>query len=343
MTSRGTHRHALLAGLKRIGVNAVVAPPLLAVMRWLWRPERLQPNPQWRFGHRPPGASPTIRLVLSRAYRNLGVRAPLWVTGWAGQELRLDPDTDMGETAFVTGAFEPNEMALVAQVLGPGMTAIDVGANVGWYTGVMASSVGPTGSVISFEPSPRERSLLAASVRRNGLTWVAIREEAVFDRPGTIDLHVADNRHSGHNTVGDFIYAGVTTATTVTVATLPLDSLGLDRLDFIKLDVEGAETHVLRGAMETLRRHRPLVLCEVQDKSLHSLGGTASDLVGLLGVENYVVCPFDSSTGRPTPAYGELSSLNILAVPTERVAALTAAGVLQPASAGDRSSKSTPR
>ena len=251
-----------------------------------------------------------------------------------GLTLNVDFATEVGETLFVGGTCEPNEMRFIATVLAPGMTAIDVGANVGWITLLMAGCVGRTGRVVAFEPSSRERRVLAINQRCNGLTWVNIRGEALFDECSTVALHVADVVHSGHNTLGGFIYEDVSEVQTVSVPAVPLDSLagelGLRRVDLIKIDVEGAECRVLRGAQETLGRHRPILVLEAQPASLRVMGDDIGSLLMVLEDMHYAVCRFDEATGMPSLDRSLPLSANVVAVPRESVEHLTELGAIAP-------------
>jgi FkbM family methyltransferase len=265
-------------------------------------------------------------------YRAIGARELMNLPWYHGFTLSLDVASDLGASAFVGGTCEPNEMRFIAALLRAGMTAVDVGANVGWFTLLMAGCVGPAGQVVAFEPSPRERAVLVANRQRNGLTWVTIREEALFDTHSTVTLHVADAVHAGQNTIGGFIYEGVHEVETLPVDTAPLDSLvgdlGLERIDLIKIDVEGAEYRVLRGALGSLRDYRPVLLLEVQAASLREIGDDIGSLLALLEGVDYAVCPFDDATGMPSLDRSLPLSSNIVAVPRETIASLTELDVI---------------
>jgi FkbM family methyltransferase len=239
-----------------------------------------------------------------RCLRALAFEGPLKLSWHGGITALVDLGAEVDEVVFVTGSYEPNEMAFVASVLQPGMTALDVGANVGWFTLTMASRVGPQGAVVAFEPSPRERVRLEEEVDRNRLPWVKIRSEALYDTSATLQLHVADLAHCGHNTLGGFIYQGVEEVQSVAIVAARLDelwpSLALTRLDLVKIDVEGSELRVLKGATATLRRYHPTILMEVQPASLHQLGDDVAALQAFLADLGYSVYSFDSGTGLPS-------------------------------------------
>jgi FkbM family methyltransferase len=248
-----------------------------------------------------------------------------------GLTVSVDLRTDMGQAALLSGAYEPNEMAFVDRYLRPGMVAVDAGANQGWYTLLMAGCVGPRGRVIAVEPSPRERSLLDDNLRANHLGQVTVRVEALGDTDGTITLHLADPEHGGHNTVGGFVYCGVSEAAAITVPRRRLDDVleqcGISGVDLVKIDVEGAEVGLLAGATNLLRSVRPLLLIEANAASLEAAGTSLSALLAEIRCHDYALCPFDSDTGRPT-AHARTLSSNIVAVPAERIPDLVSDGII---------------
>ena len=163
------------------------------------------------------------------------------------------------------GAFEPDERRVVCQLLKPGMTVLDVGANAGLYTMTAARLVGRSGRVIAFEPSARERARLTSHLHLNRLTNVVIEPSAVGAVDGEVDLFVVEGTETGCNSLrpppGEMARANrVPVCRLDTYATRH----GLTRVDFIKIDVEGGERDVLRGAEQLFRSARPLLLCEIE-------------------------------------------------------------------------------
>jgi FkbM family methyltransferase len=275
---------------------------------------------------------PLARVALIRCLRALAFEAPLKLRWHGGITALVDLGAEVDEVVFVTGSYEPNEMAFVASMLQPGMTALDVGANVGWFTLTMASRVGPQGTVVAFEPSPRERARLDEEVDRNRLSWVKVRSEALYDTSATLQLHLADLAHCGHNTLGGFIYQGVEEVQSVAVVAERLDallpSLALTRLDLVKIDVEGSELRVLKGAAATLRRYRPAILMEVQPASLHQLGDDLAALEAFLAELGYSVCSFDPETGLPSVDRSLPLTANVVALSREAEDRLLRSGVM---------------
>jgi FkbM family methyltransferase len=203
---------------------------------------------------------------------------------------------------YVCGSFEPNEFAFLDQVLEPGMVFLDVGANDGYFTLFAARRLGAGGRVIAVEPSSRERINLQRNIEANGLANVTVVPLALGATRATAKLRLAKGTHSGHNTLGNFAHSDVQTESFEEVTVDALDAvaerLGLTRVDFIKVDVEGAEASVIDGAQEVLRRMRPTLLLEINEMALQAQNRSAATLlVTLQDAFDYEILIFSPETG----------------------------------------------
>ncbi|WP_376093369.1 FkbM family methyltransferase [Roseomonas sp. CCTCC AB2023176] len=168
-------------------------------------------------------------------------------------------DRYVGGCLDTYGEFSEAEVDLFAQVLRPGMTALDVGANIGAHTLPMAQFVGPKGVVVAYEPQRIIFQTLCANLALGGMENVVAHWAAATARPGTVRVPRPDYSVPG-NFGGVALHGDA--AATEEVAGLPVDSLDLVACHFIKVDVEGMEAEVLDGAAATIARHRPLLYLE---------------------------------------------------------------------------------
>jgi FkbM family methyltransferase len=208
--------------------------------------------------------------------------------------LRLDPGiwwiarNDAVSDALCQGVFDPDERAFLREFLKPGMVVLDVGAHAGFYTMLASKRVGPAGRVISFEPSPRERERLQMHLRLNRCANVTVEGVALGDAPGHGELFVFEGRTTGCNS---FHLGSTNGARPVTVPIQTLDeymvSGALDRVDLVKMDIEGAERSALRGAEQLFRTRRPVLLCELHEKRTAPWGYRARDIVDLVASWEY--------------------------------------------------------
>jgi FkbM family methyltransferase len=208
-----------------------------------------------------------------------------------------------------TGVWSAEEMDLLASLIQPGQTVLDVGANMGSHALAFCNFVGPTGTVHAFEPQRIMFQALVATVALNNWTNAHCHMKLVGARRGKMRLPSID--------YGEPSNFGMMTlapdrdrASSLTyrddevgeeVERITLDSLDLAACHLIKIDVEGMEIDVLRGARRTIARHRPLIYmeCQPDKRSQASLK--------LL-----------KSLGYATWWHGHIGSLNILGAPLER-------------------------
>ncbi len=159
-----------------------------------------------------------------------------------------EADTVITPGLVAIGEWEPGLTSYLGANLKPAMTFVDVGAHVGYFSCLAGRMVGPRGLVVAFEPSPRNYELLLANVWRNGLTNVVCFPWAVSNHSGFVDLYLAEG-----NTGDNRIFATGDRAH-VPVRAVALDALEVLRppVDMVKVDVQGAEEAVIRGAEHLL-------------------------------------------------------------------------------------------
>ncbi|MCW5890272.1 MAG: FkbM family methyltransferase [bacterium] len=179
-----------------------------------------------------------------------------------GQLLHLDArDTSLLPSLVVRGYWEPGVTRALLRLVRPGQRIVEVGANVGWFSLLLASRVGPSGSVTAFEANPRMVELLRRTLAANGLAaGVRVVPLAVTDRPGRVTLHRL-SRQQGSSSLYAFAPAELAGWDDEAVP-LEIEATSLDAYfasdtpppDLVKIDAEGAEPAVLAGAQRLLDR-----------------------------------------------------------------------------------------
>lgn len=167
--------------------------------------------------------------------------------------------------------YEPNVTAVFRERVRPGMHVLDIGANIGYFTMLSASLVGPTGSVTAIEPNPESAKLLEASRRANSFENVSVLQVAAGRELGLLVLH-GNYSNAMTSAVPDNASA-VINATTVPC--FKVDDLipREGKIDFVKIDVEGAEYNALLGASELLRRCHPTIVSEFSPQTMPGISG----------------------------------------------------------------------
>ncbi|MCU1334850.1 MAG: hypothetical protein JWO19_431 [Bryobacterales bacterium] len=296
--------------------GAEIEKGLLSAANSLAYRRPLAPYPGWRFDS--DWDNPEIEFRMRRFiwtyFHNDSREAPFQMNWHRGLTIQIHLGNDLSRPLFIGGCIDPNEFAFLNSVLREGMVFVDGGANEGLYSLFASRCVGTSGLVYSFEPSQREFHRLSCNIRLNGLDNVRAVPVALSDAPGKAELKIASSTHAGHNTLGKFVHQ-VPLLRIERVSAQTLDGFateaGLTRLDFVKLDVEGAEGRVLLGSRRVLREMRPTILFEAQAAGL-------PDVVDFLREQDYRLYAFSDTAGTPIPADGEPRSENMIAVPMER-------------------------
>lgn len=265
----------------------------------------LQPYPGWKFDIEWSSSNPGIQICreIWNYFKLKNIEQSIQFSWYFDLTLHLHLGNDLSSQLLVGGCYEPNELYFLSQILTAGMVVLDVGANEGFYSLFASRCVGTEGSVFCFEPSQREFDRLQKNIDLNAIATIHPFKIALSDFNGEAQLKIATPDHSGQNTLGDFIYAGVTSSGVETVAVERLDDwvdrLNIQHVDVIKLDVEGAEFAFLKGAQQTLSRFRPLLLLELIDIGLAKQGSGAVEVLDFLRELGYEFFEFGSSTGLP--------------------------------------------
>ena len=198
---------------------------------------------------------------------------------YGGAEILLNRNDPVVSGALAFRQYEKDEQAFVNRAIQPGMTVLDVGANIGFYTAICGLRTGPEGRVIALEPDPQNFSFLSRTVERNQLKNVDAVQAAAASREGEMWLFTSkDNR--GDNR----LYAHNQSDNRIRVRVVRLDELlpemGVAELNFIKIDVQGFEGEVLAGLEETIRRSPKLqILMEFWPEGLRSAGTDPAELL----------------------------------------------------------------
>jgi len=186
------------------------------------------------------------------------------------------------------GIWDADHLEALAKLVRPGATVIDVGANVGFYTRRFAEWVRPGGEVIAIEPEEVNFASLKRVIARRGLVNVLGVQAVASESAGSLYLqknpfHPADHRIAEAASVAA---NGRRDGSCVKVKAVTIDGVlrerGWPKVSLIKIDVQGAEERVLRGAMGALRELRPAVFMEVDEAALRAMGSSAESVLELM-------------------------------------------------------------
>lgn len=260
------------------GIIAALGRPIGGV-----RPRRLAHRlSQLGYGRTPPNAED---------YR--------WYTDRHGLRMRLHPYFLIDREVIAFGAYELPLQRFIQKTILPGMVCMDVGANIGAVSLHLALRTGPEGKVFAFEPVPANAARLRENCQRNNLcNWLQVVEVALSDQNASLALLIASAAHSNQGMGslvevdhGDLCHQ-------ISVESQTLDSFcetnSVGRLDFIKVDIQGAEPLFIQGAKQTLRRLKPTLVMEVAPSSMGATGFASNDLIALMESLGYSAFLLDS-------------------------------------------------
>lgn len=182
-----------------------------------------------------------------------------------GLWLNLDPRFDR---EYAQGLYETRIQRTLAEQLRAGGTFYDVGAHIGFMSMVAARLVGESGAVFTFEADPENAERIKQHAIRNGFEQISVFPRAVWSQSGTLRFQ-RSNKLSGHNQGAVVGAAGETSGPgMIEVNALSLDQFGESHKSptLVKIDVEGGEVEVLRGAEHLLSTARPTLICEVHNQ-----------------------------------------------------------------------------
>lgn len=178
-----------------------------------------------------------------------------------GLRIYLNPEdfSPVSSSIGTTGRLDLALTELLRKLLKPGMTVIDVGANIGYYTLLSSKIVGTEGRVYAFEPEPYNFELLNKSINANNLDNVRACQKAVSDKAGHVKLYLSDSQMpQAHSISRDWGRGSIDVDST----TLDLfwESLGKPHVDLVKIHVGESDRLVVRGAKKLLSEIEPFVV-----------------------------------------------------------------------------------
>ena len=209
---------------------------------------------------------------------------PLAVTIESGVKARIWPGDDIGKPIYIGGIFEENEVKFTKSILRPGMVFFDIGANMGFYSLIGAKAVGINGRVHCFEPSPRMFGELQYNVNLNGFKNIRMNRAALGEKVGTACLSRHERGKEVYGRIAAIDKAGGD-YDEVEVNTLDryIENAGIDKIDLIKIDVEGAELQVFKGARKTLSKpNAPIIIFEMEERHALKFNYTCKEAVDFL-------------------------------------------------------------
>lgn len=197
-----------------------------------------------------------------------------------GRKFEIGPDGVYWGIYYGLG-YEPEVTNILANLVKPDDVVLDIGTNFGWYTTLFAQIVGNQGKIHSFEPSPSTYEKLQKNIELNNCQDLVIaNRSAMGEHEGTAQINVFTQRShacASLSTLGETDYQAFDTP--LTTLDLYMKKQGIERINFLKIDVEGSELAVLKGAADLLSSpSAPPMMIEINDDTSQAFGYTSEQI-----------------------------------------------------------------
>ena len=199
--------------------------------------------------------------------------------------VNCEDETGVVPHLLVEGIYEKLETELIKNSLKPGMVFVDIGANLGYYTLIASKLVGEQGKVYAIEPDDKNFQLLSKNVSLNNLKNVQLIKKALSEQPGEQKLYKDKENYGRHSLAGSNVPV---LDTVFTVETDTLDNvLNGVAPSVMKMDVQGAEGLVMKGASKTLKKSPQRMTVEFWPTGLKNMGTDPMELLNIFSNEGF--------------------------------------------------------
>lgn len=194
--------------------------------------------------------------------------------------LSNNPEAYVDKCIRETSVFEGYSTKAVKKLIKNGDIILDVGANIGYYSVIMSKLIGNDGKIYSFEPTKYFRDVLEVNLKINSITNVTVLSYGLSDFKKSLEIQIGSSSASLHNTSEkeDLLRETIE----LNVLDEVINELDINRIDFIKIDVDGHEPAFLKGALKTIEKYKPIVLLEVMHLNYLNYGISAWDFYDYL-------------------------------------------------------------
>ncbi len=220
----------------------------------------------------------------------LGIFKPVPVRLKAGFLMELDARDYVTAHILADSIYEPTITSLTTGLLKEGAVFVDVGANVGYYTLLASVLVGAGGMVVAIEPNPDTVERLRRNIRLNKFTNIFTVPVAATETEQYLEFFEADVSNTGKSSLSS---KNARSSKSAVVRGIPLDEIiqghNIQRVDLVKIDVEGAELRVLQGMSAIMETFRPTIITELFPELLANLGASVDQVAECFRYKGYVL------------------------------------------------------
>ncbi|MGB1646582.1 MAG: FkbM family methyltransferase [Crocinitomicaceae bacterium] len=205
------------------------------------------------------------------------------------------------QNIYFLGAYERAELNLLYSHLSEDSVFVDIGANFGLYSLVASQKITNSGKIICFEPFPKNYAALKKNISLNSKSYIISENIALGDKKDELSLYYQPTEKNLGMVSANFIENSKTIEVDVMSFDEYVNENGIDKIDFIKIDVEGFENKVIIGMKKTLELFSPMILIEIFDEgSINSNHHNAHDYLTRIGYSKYFIDDFGNLSSENT-------------------------------------------
>ncbi len=218
-------------------------------------------------------------------------------------------------------AYEPIEAYLLLMLIKEDSVFIDAGANVGFYSLVTSTKLSSNGHVFAFEPVPSNRKQLNQNIKLSDNKKITVVERGLWFEKDTLSFSLDETHKNNHGSFTAASNLQTTLQVPAHVDTLDhlANQLGIKKIDYIKMDIEGSELFALQGAMNIIRKFKPTILIEINQDACHKMGYSSQEIDKLLLPLEYKIFQVNSlsQNSRFIDSTSEITQGNVFFLNTE--------------------------
>lgn len=240
------------------------------------------------------------------------------VASFDGGLINIDTSSSIEYHLLFRGCHEPEIVNLIKHVVRPGDVCLDIGANIGAHTLLMAQLAGPTGRVVALEPHPQICRRLRQNIGLNRLRNVTVINAALTERDGTIDLYgfAADAFEQGISSLLPDHEAKTKMEVRAIRGVTLIREQQIVSCNFLKIDVEGAESLVLNELSELINRLRPAILVEYRKQHWEKFAADINSVLIRFREQHYDIYYIRRNVTRPLAGDAPPDSCELLCLPS---------------------------
>lgn len=233
---------------------------------------------------------PPVRFIAGKVYDQVRPKGEIMVEVHGNKYYLKASDRGMTPMLLSKNNYEAAEIRLVKQSIKTDMTVVDIGANIGYFTLLFSQLSGKNGRVLAFEPEPENLGFLEKNIQVNNCKNIEVVAVALAESKGYIDFFVPEHTRSTASMVAsNLIYEKGVNKISVPTESLDeyLSSIGVSKVDFIKIDVQGAENIVFKGGQKTLAQEHLSIMMEYWPYGMNKAGTNVSEYLKMFEQYNF--------------------------------------------------------